>query len=53
MFLWTQLANGEGGCTNPTHSTKTGTVWGLCWHNLPREGKGRECREVKTGNSGR
>ena len=25
----------------PTQSSGTGKVWGLRWHNLPREGKGK------------
>ena len=27
-------------CVDPTQSSETGTVWGLRWHNLPRERKG-------------
>ena len=30
-------------------AVRQGWVWGLCWHNLPREGRG--CREVGIGKT--
>ena len=46
MAAWTYLANGEGTfaflCADSTRRRETGQVRGLCWHNRPREWKGKE-----------
>ena len=42
VSTWTHLANGAVALlrVDPTQSSETGTVRGLRWHNLPREGEG-------------